>query len=1355
MSQSVEEEAEVLQAIYADDFKLSAGHGPWGQTVLSCVCSSVVLTITLPSGYPKNASPIVNTRRRVGEELSKKLSDKNITVLVEELKQLLDEWREGERDNVCYNIISHAKDFVENNEREQKDLYEAMMEREKGNEMKDEDSQIVVNADLSQEVDDEEDLDRSDEMAVTNAVATVSDKDDEDYLEQSINEDGDNNRDSIFTGMLDSQSRGVGGSRYTSEFDEISQIGRGGYGQVYKCRNRLDGRVYAVKKCTVETSDIGVFKKIRREVTTISRLLHGNIVRYYAAWLEDGGAAEGDGESTAATNSFDGADMESELFIHSINNELSSGFMFQRDEDDEDEDEDEDGGSYDEDDTPHQLRRKRTLFILMEYCEGTLREAIDEGTLTKPEDSLVLFRQLLDALNFVHSKGIIHRDIKPSNVLLRDGSIRLGDFGLAVAGGDDSSPPTQPVDKGGSLTENSESLTSGIGTHLYCAPEQLNSQHSHRTSGAPAYNSAVDIFSCGIVLFELLHGPFTTMSERIFTLHELREKRRFSKEFMERPDVKGEYRDLILSMIDPDARKRPTAHELLENSLFPTTVFTRQHSQASNIDPSKFYSLVHDGMQVSTIPRSTIRSGGRSEAIFIAQQEVLANLTVFLEQLFQLRGAVEMKSPTMSIKVRYVDTPDSTMFLSGAGNLVHLPAEPLETWASFLDETPNLLSVNHYEIGKVFVPQKGSGLEHPSHQISVLYDCLSPITSSELVDFDVLSAAWSLADMLARSATSSCISLFVTDWRLVRCVTDALLMLEKDRKPGPISRDREKVLKRLGDGGQPSSDKEEVVPGVRRKLESLIETLQQTKSTADFLSTLESYFMGLLADRRETGDAETRVPAESPSRAKQSIEVALASIGTKKKRPSMENNVVTFSHDDTKAGSEEDGVDAALESLKRKFKASAFHLRNALQNLEYCFVPSDPGSSSQVRVELRLVIPGKAQEFSNQDGLCFSVESDSVKSRLPSPKASGARSQISKSRVLVHGGHFERMLRSRRSPGSSSCCAMIVHHHVVSFLVNRNTFDSSLQRSALRINGGTDLAAHRTLFSSSLDVLVVYRARDHAYGAEQSRICELCAALRKLGIRCSYNTNQLVSGPVTLETVEGHNAAGKAINTTELRRLYSLRIPFVVVLTPRDTDFAKVYSKNKDPSEVESVALAELPAYIATSLLSEKEMEMPPIMSNMPSTASTVDTPRLGTVSARLIFSSSAFSPKDPKKEVFRRRQVIKDRLVAFLQSLFGGGLALSVDDSTGDSGQPSSGPEIFASSTTVENLQYFHGVAAKRGCKSLDLEDFSEEARMDKRHWLKPLVNFVRSQTAGAIFLYSIPDDDCVLLRPDTVSTV
>lgn len=80
-------------------------------------------------------------------------------------------------------------------------------------------------------------------------------------------------------------------SRYASEFEELAALGKGGFGTVFKCRNVLDGREYAVKKVTVvgEATEVSFqqrLQRVLREVKILAVLDHPNIVRYYTAWLE-------------------------------------------------------------------------------------------------------------------------------------------------------------------------------------------------------------------------------------------------------------------------------------------------------------------------------------------------------------------------------------------------------------------------------------------------------------------------------------------------------------------------------------------------------------------------------------------------------------------------------------------------------------------------------------------------------------------------------------------------------------------------------------------------------------------------------------------------------------------------------------------------------------------------------------------------------------------------------------------------------------------------------------------------------------------------------------------------------------
>ncbi|KAA0033032.1 eIF-2-alpha kinase GCN2 isoform X5 [Cucumis melo var. makuwa] len=77
-------------------------------------------------------------------------------------------------------------------------------------------------------------------------------------------------------------------SRYLNDFEELKPLGHGGFGHVVLCKNKLDGRHYAVKKIRLKDKILPVNDRILREVATLSRLQHQHVVRYYQAWYEIG-----------------------------------------------------------------------------------------------------------------------------------------------------------------------------------------------------------------------------------------------------------------------------------------------------------------------------------------------------------------------------------------------------------------------------------------------------------------------------------------------------------------------------------------------------------------------------------------------------------------------------------------------------------------------------------------------------------------------------------------------------------------------------------------------------------------------------------------------------------------------------------------------------------------------------------------------------------------------------------------------------------------------------------------------------------------------------------------------------------
>lgn len=157
------------------------------------------------------------------------------------------------------------------------------------------------------------------------------------------------------------------------------------------------------------------------------------------------------------------------------------------------------------------------MYIQMEVCENsTLRIAIDNHLCTDSARLWRLFREITKGLAYIHSQDVIHRDLKPANIFLNSrGKVKIGDFGLATT----SSLALQPNHEVGSSHRRSvmsSSATGEVGTALYVAPElkgkASDSQH----------NQKVDMYSLGIIFFEMCHPPFSTGMERIETLTALR-----------------------------------------------------------------------------------------------------------------------------------------------------------------------------------------------------------------------------------------------------------------------------------------------------------------------------------------------------------------------------------------------------------------------------------------------------------------------------------------------------------------------------------------------------------------------------------------------------------------------------------------------------------------------------------------------------------------------------------------------------------------------------------------------------------------------------------------------------------------
>ena len=211
------------------------------------------------------------------------------------------------------------------------------------------------------------------------------------------------------------------------------------------------------------------------------------------------------------------------------------------------------------------------FYLVFPLCTGgELYNAIVKRGHFTEYDAAVIFRDLISALQVLHSNDILHLDIKPENILFEsddaDAKIKLTDFGLSRVFHTDKetgvcteeAPPTEKM-----LQDKLDQfVTSGIlqshmrGTMGYMAPELILCNYSSK----PA-----DLWAAGVVLYILLSGkpPFHSRSNR--DVMEKSAKCEYSLEGDEWEDVSADAKDLISKLLKFDPNTRLTADQVLEH----------------------------------------------------------------------------------------------------------------------------------------------------------------------------------------------------------------------------------------------------------------------------------------------------------------------------------------------------------------------------------------------------------------------------------------------------------------------------------------------------------------------------------------------------------------------------------------------------------------------------------------------------------------------------------------------------------------------------------------------------------------------------------------------------------------------
>ncbi|XP_076173712.1 eukaryotic translation initiation factor 2 alpha kinase Gcn2 isoform X2 [Ptiloglossa arizonensis] len=584
-----------------------------------------------------------------------------------------------------------------------------------------------------------------------------------------------------------------GHSRITNEFEVLEWLGKGAFGDVLKVKNKLDGGIYAIKRIELNPKNKQLNRKITREVKLLSRMNHENVVRYYNSWIESATITDEMEEEHITPSVKKSQDLLNHLITDDIEklspslqdvewnvsykSRTNTTLPQDSDEDnsdassDTDSDEDcaflmrnllridssdsiefervsnyqESASSIKESETGDTSKSKETtreiqfMYIQMEFCEkSTLRTAIDADLYEDRERVWRLFREIVEDSN---------------------DHVKIGDFGLATTNilssfvqNMETDKELQVFEKGISFgTEDVGSLTGQVGTALYVAPELT-------TKAAKAiYNQKVDIYSLGIILFEMCYKPLITGMERIKVLLSVRSKEIVLPPEMLQTDMSLQIQ-ILRWLLNHDPSQRPTAQELLSSQYLPPPRLEETELQEmirrtlSNNQSKAYKYLISCCFMQEVTPADDITYDmnlpSRGHINFLSWKKYQEGVKCKVIEIFQRHGGVYLETPLLMPKSRqFCNFSDSNVkLMTRNGNVVSIPHDLRVPLARYIVWN-NVLQIRRYAIERVFREKKVLGF-HPRELYECAFDIISPTANNLLMEAELIYIVWEVINEL-------------------------------------------------------------------------------------------------------------------------------------------------------------------------------------------------------------------------------------------------------------------------------------------------------------------------------------------------------------------------------------------------------------------------------------------------------------------------------------------------------------------------------------------------------------------------------------------------------------------------------